>query len=197
MNQCTAIMSGFITKKTLGIGAMMMARFWDVSEKRARGMSFLAEETRSIRPETGYSFGLFCDIGIPLLKATFPAYLQTLSVANGKAAEGFLRVEQGQHGINHAIIGSVLAEQWLISSEVVAAINMHHNHEILYDESIPDATRTLVALNQVVEKAIQEFRGEEQSLEWLESGAVASDALGLTHADVEDLCEALKTRFRG
>ncbi len=127
MNQCNAIICGLVTKRTLGVGAMMLARFWDVSEKRARGMSFLAGETRAVAPEAAYNFGLFCDIGIPLLKAACPAYLDTLSIANREASERFLKVENKQHGVNHALVGAQLAQHWSISAEVVAAIGAHHN----------------------------------------------------------------------
>jgi HD-like signal output (HDOD) protein len=196
-DHCTAVMSGLITKKALGMGAMMMARFWDVSEKRAKGMSFLAKELRVGRPELAYSFGLFCDIGIPLMKAAFPDYLETLAMANRRGAKEFLEVETSRHGIDHASIGGMLAERWAIDEQVVAAIGMHHDYEKLHDESIPANTRLLVALNDVVEKAIQEFRGETESLEWMVAGTVASEALGLTQEDVEALCEGLKGRFRG
>lgn len=197
MGQCSAIMTGFIVKRSFGVGSKMMARFWDVSEKRAKGMSYLARETHYVSPEVAYSFGLFCDIGIPLLKATFPAYLQTLSTANSKAGRQFLAAEDIKHGVNHAFVGALLAEKWSISPDVVLAISMHHDHEVLQDESVGIATRALVALNHVVEKAIQEYRGEAESLEWIEGGAAASEALGISPADVDDMCEALKGRFRG
>jgi len=196
MDQCTAVMTGFITKKTLASGAMMMARFWDVSEKRAKGMSYLAKELRAAKPEIAYSFGLFCDIGIPLLKAAFPAYLETLSIANLMGDIKFLEVEHERHGLHHAYVGALLAQQWSISDDVVAAISMHHNHDILYDETIPATTRALAALNYLVERAIQKFRGELESLEWIEGGAAASQALGISNEQTEELCEAIKTRLR-
>ncbi|HEY8025513.1 MAG TPA: HDOD domain-containing protein [Burkholderiaceae bacterium] len=195
-DHCTAVMSGLITRKALGMGAMMMARFWDVSEKRAKGMSYLAKELRVGRPDMAYSFGLFCDIGIPLMKAAFPTYLETLAIANQRGAKEFLGVETGRHGTDHASIGAMLAQRWAIDDEVVAAIGMHHDYEKLYDETIPASTRALVALNDVVEKAIQEFRGEQESLEWMEAGVVATEALGLTAEDIEALCDGLKGRFR-
>ena len=196
MNQCAAVMTGLITKQTLAKGAMMMARFWDVSEKRAKGMSYLAKELHSIKPEIAYSFGLFCDIGIPLLKASFPGYLETLSIANHKGDIDFLEVEHKRHGLDHAYVGGLLAQQWAISDDVVAAIGMHHNHDILYDDTIAVPTRVLVASNYVVERAIQEFRGETESLEWLQGGSAASEALGMTSAEADELCEAVKARLR-
>jgi len=196
MDQCAAVMTGLITKKSLGTGAMMMARFWDVSEKRAKGMSFLAKQLQIANPELAYSFGLFCDIGIPLLKTTFPSYLETLAIANRLGDVNFLEVERHRHGLDHAYVGSILAQQWAISEDVVTAIRTHHDNESLYDDTIAIPARALVALNYVVEKAIQEFRGEGESHEWREGGVVASEALGISADDVEELCEAIKGRLR-
>jgi HD-like signal output (HDOD) protein len=196
MDQCAAVMTGLITKKSLGTGAMMMARFWDVSEKRAKGMSFLAKELRVVNPELAYSFGLFCDIGIPLLRATFPAYLETLSLANRQGDVNFLEVEQNRHGLDHAYVGSILAQQWSLSEDVVTAIRVHHNHEVLYDAAIAVSARALVALNYVAEKAIQEFRGDSESHEWRVGGNAASEALQLSEDNVKELCEAIKERLR-
>jgi HD-like signal output (HDOD) protein len=196
MNQCSAMMTLLITRKVLNAGGMMMARFWDVSEKRALGMSYLARETRAARPDLAHSFGLFCDIGIPLLKAKVPTYLETLSLANRAAARRFIEVEHARHGINHALVGALLAEKWAISSDIVQAIRKHHDSDVLFDESVPVTVRNLVALNHVVEKAIQTHRGEAESLEWLEDGSAAIEALGWSQSDVDDTCEALVDRFK-
>lgn len=197
MDQFAAIMTGLITRRVLSVGGMMMARFWDVSEKRANGLSFVAKETQAAPAELAYSFGLFCDIGIPLMKVRFSTYLETLSVANLAAAERFLKVEDARHGVNHAHVGALLAEKWGIASEVTDAIRAHHTPDILYDASVPATVRGLIASNLLVEKAIQEYRGESESLEWLEGGGVAAEALGLSASDVEDFCDRLILRFSG
>lgn len=196
LNQCNAIMSGLILRKMLNFGNKMMARFWDGSEKRAIGISMLAKRTRIVPPDIAYSFGLFCDAGIPLLKGTVPSYLETLSQANLKAAGEFLQVENDRHGINHTIVGSLLAERWSLGPEVVTAIRMHHTHQVLFDKSYSPLVRSLIALNYVVEKAIQEYRGQAGSLEWAAAGSHASEALHISPADVDHLCEALISRFR-
>ena len=193
---CAAVMSGLILKNALGVGIMMLARFWDVSEKRARGMNFLAREMRIVDPQLAYSFGLFCDIGIPLMKSAFPPYLETLAIANRHGALNFIAVETERHGVDHASIGAMLAARWALDDEVASAIAMHHDYDKLYDESIPDITRALIALNSVVERAIQEFRGD-QLHEWDEGGHVTSAALELSEDEVEQLCEGVKEKFHG
>jgi HD-like signal output (HDOD) protein len=137
-----------------------------------------------------------CDIGIPLLKARFPTYLETLSIANRVAARRSLGVEEERHGINHAFVGALLAEKWTLSSDVVLAIGRHHEPEVLHEAPVPPVTRALVALNYIVEKAIQEHRGEAASLEWIEGGSAATEVLGLSPSAADEMCAALKDQFR-
>lgn len=194
LNQFGALMTGLITRRALASGVMMMARFWDVSEKRSAGMGHVAKQTRTIVPELAYSFGLFCDIGIPLLKAHFPSYLQTLEVANQGTAR-FTRVEDERHGINHTQAGAKLAETWGIADEVVQAIRLHHTIEAMYDTALPLAIRRLIAANLLVERAIQEHRKDNGYSEWEEGCAPAIVTLGITPGDAERLCEELKALF--
>lgn len=195
LNQCNAIMSGLILRKSLNFGNQMMARFWDGSEKRAIGVGMLAKRTH-IPPDIAYSFGLFCDTGIPLLKNAFPTYLETLTKANLTAASDFLQVENDSHGINHAVVGALLAEHWSLEPEVVSAIRVHHSYQALFDKTYTPVVRTLIALNCVVEKAIQEYRGQTGSLEWVAAGLHASKALHISPSEVDNLCDSLITRFR-
>jgi hypothetical protein len=51
-------------------------------------------------------------------------------------------------------------------------------------------------MNYVVEKAIQEFRDDPESLEWEQGGATALEALDISAADVDEICEAIKERLR-
>jgi len=199
MNQFSALMTGLITRRVLAQGAMMMARFWDVSEKRSMGMGYVARQTRGMAPELAYSFGLFCDIGIPLLKAHFPTYLQTLSAAN-HGSERFTCVEDERHGINHTQAGALLADTWGIAEEVVQAIRLHHSVEALHDAGIPLAVRRLIAANLLVDRAIQEFRGDtghagDNYSEWGIACAPAIVTLGITPQEAEAICGELKERF--
>lgn len=204
MNQFSALMTGLITRRVLAQGAMMMARFWDVSEKRSAGMGYVAKHVRELEPELAFNFGLFCDIGIPLLKAHFPTYLQTLQIAN-HGSELFTRVEDGRHGINHTQAGSLLAETWGIAEEVVEAIRLHHDIAALHDGHVPQTVRRLIAANLLVDRAIQEFRGEsgfgdhshDDYSEWALACAPAIVTLGITPAQAETLCSELKARFSG
>lgn len=200
MDQFSALMTGLITRKTLASGAMMMARFWDVSEKRSIGMGHLAKQTRLFSSELAFCFGLFCDIGIPLLKAHYPAYLQTLQIAN-HGSERFTEIEDERHGVNHTAAGAFLAETWGIADEVVQAIGMHHTLEALHDGRVPQIVRRLIAANLLVDRAIQEFRNETgysedgDYSEWNAACAPAIVTMHITPLEAETLCSELKARF--
>lgn len=199
MDQFSALMTGLITRRALASGAMMMARFWDVSEKRSIGMGYLAKHTRLFGAELAFNFGLFCDIGIPLLKSHFPGYLETLQLAN-HGSERFTQIEDERHGVNHTAAGAFLAESWGIAAEAVQAISMHHTLETLHDGRVPQTVRRLIAANLLVDRAIQEFRNEagyaeHDFSEWNVACAPAIVTMGILPAEAEALCAELKQRF--
>lgn len=194
LNNCNALMTSLMMRRALSHGKMMMPRFWDVSEKRSWGMMYVAKLTRVSSPELAYNFGLFSDIGIPLMMASFPNYAQTLNAANKMEASGFIELENQYHRINHAVVGGMLAEHWSVDPIVVLAIKKHHTHSIINDLSFSEKVRQLIAVFYLVDKAIQEHR-HTTSVEWKEGGKLASEILALSDEDVEQICVDLKTHF--
>jgi HD-like signal output (HDOD) protein len=194
LNNCNALMTSLMMRRTLSHGKMMMPRFWDVSEKRSWGMMYVAKLTRVSTPELAYNFGLFSDIGIPLMMASFPNYAETLNAANKMEASGFIELENQCHRINHAVVGGMLAEHWSVDPIVVLAIKKHHTHSILNDLSFSEKLRQLIAVFYLVDKAIQEHR-HASSVEWKEGGHQAREILNLSDEEVEQICVDLKARF--
>lgn len=199
MDQFSGLMTGLITRNVLASGAMMMARFWDVSEKRSIGMGYVAKQTRLFSGELAFCFGLFCDIGIPLLKAHFPTYIETLHLAN-HGSERFTEIEDERHGVTHTAAGSFLASSWGMSDEVVQAINLHHTLDVLHNGQVSLTVRQMIAANLLVDRAIQEFRSEagypeHDYSEWNVACAPAIVTLGITPPIAEKLCSEIKERF--
>lgn len=195
MTQCASIMLGLIARKTLNSAGPALTRFWDVSDKRAMAMALLARRLRIATPDIAHSFGLFCDIGIPLLLGRFPDYAETLQLANDTVDERFTTVEDQRHGTCHATIGALLARNWGLSSDVAMAIRLHHEYEVISDSITPDTIKGLVALSLVVERAIQTYQDRNKHFEWEKGGIIALDALGIAVDEMDDLCEELHLRF--
>ncbi|WP_353155645.1 HDOD domain-containing protein [Herminiimonas fonticola] len=194
LNNCHALITRLMARRMLSHGKMMMPRFWDVSEKRSWGMMHVARQVTSVAPDLAYNFGLFCDIGIPLMMASFLDYEDTLTVANQLEHRGFVELENSRHGINHALVGAMLAEHWHADPLVVLAIKKHHSYEIMSDPAFVPAIHELIAIFCLVDQAIQQHR-HAVSIEWLEGGEMATETLGLTAAEADDLCEELRIRF--
>ncbi len=194
LNHCHALVTRLMARRTLAHGRMMMPRFWDVSEKRSWGMLHVARKMDIATPELAHNFGLFTDIGIPLMMATFPSYTETLLVANKMETDGFIQLENTRHRINHAVVGAMLAEHWNIDADVVLAIKKHHSHEVLKTATVSKTARELVAVHLVVEKAIQDYR-KTVSGEWISGGALAMEVLNLSAEDTKTLCDELQVQF--
>jgi len=195
ISQCTSILLGLIARKTLSANGPLLTRFWDTSDKRAMAMSLLARDLRIATPDLAHTFGLFCDIGIPLLLTRFPDYAETLKLANESPGERFTTVEDQRHHTSHATIGALLAKNWSLSPDVAMAIRLHHEYEIIADNITPDIIKGLVALSLVVEKVIQTYRGQNKHVEWEKGGSFALDALGITMDEMTDICDDLHRRF--
>ena len=121
--------------------------------------------------------------------------MATLALANREASTRFTEIERSRHGIDHAIVGAMLAQEWDLDTNIIQAIRLHHSYESLQDASVPAEVRAMIASNLVVEKAIQEFRKQTVSLEWEVGGEAAMETLGLDHDDIDDACQKLKQLF--
>ncbi len=167
-------------------------RFWDASAKTACLSGWLALQMRGrigVRPEDAYTFGLFRDCGIPLLLIPFPEYESILRQANGETEAGFTEVEDRLLAINHAVVGSELAEGWSLPGEIVQAIRHHHDAQAITAGAGVSASQ-LAALGQLAEYILQRVTGLARTAEWDKLGPACCDLLALGCDDVEALIAA-------
>lgn len=174
-------------------------RFWDSAAKTARVSSWLALQFKNriqVRPDDAYTFGLFRDCGIPLLMIPFPEYAHTLKQANEDKNGIFTVIEDAAFSINHAIVGSELAEDWKLPEDIALAIRHHHEPSSIAgckeeDAALPIIARQLIAISQTAEHLIQQVSGLNQTHEWTKLGSaclqllmISSDELASLEADV-------------
>ena len=197
VKQIAALVTGLMLRKALRTDGPQLTRFWDVSGKRAFALSRLAVDLGgpTVDVDLAQSFGLFCDVGIPLLMQRFPDYGQTLKACNDEKDRPFTECEQERHQTDHALIGSVMARSWGISRTVSHAIRLHHDYSVFQDPAIPEPVCRLIAMGLIAELAIQRFARLNESTEWHKGGPAAMGALVLSDADVEDWIERLLERF--
>ncbi|MDC8758596.1 HDOD domain-containing protein [Janthinobacterium fluminis] len=195
VNQCSALITGMLARQAVEAEGVPLNEFWDVSAKRARALVFTSRKLRIAPPDIAHTFGLFCDIGVPLLMNRFPDYIDTYAAASNDAENCFTVVEDARHQTNHAAIGCLLARNWGLSADVSWAILLHHDYRVLDDPATDDAIRSLVAASLLAEKGIQRYHGNSTSLEWDKGGALACRHLGLTQEETDELLDELHDMF--
>jgi HD-like signal output (HDOD) protein len=98
LRQVGVIVSSIVLRNLIPTDGPRLTRFWDVSAKRAWALARLARGLRGVDVDIAQTFGLFCDVGIPLLMRRFPDYGPTLQAANASVDEAFTAVEHRAHG---------------------------------------------------------------------------------------------------
>lgn len=195
INQCAALLTGLLARQAIEGKDASLDSFWDTSARRAQALVFTSRRLRIAPPDIAHTFGLFCDIGVPLLMNRFPDYAATFDAAGREAERCFTAVEDARHSTNHAAIGCLLARNWGLSPDVSWAILHHHDYSVMDDDATDDAVRSLVALSVLAEKGIQRYHGNGDSLEWEKGGARACAHLGLSQDETADLLDELHETF--
>src|SRR5471030_1169799 len=195
LNQCAALLTGLLARAAIDGNESDLSTFWDVSARRAQALVFTSRKLRIAPPDIAHTFGLFCDIGVPLLMNRFADYKTTFDEASNDAERVFTVVEDERHSTNHAAIGCLLARNWGLSPDVSWAILHHHDYSVLDDDATDDAVRSLVALSVLAEKGIQRYQGNGVSLEWEKGGERACSHLGLSPDETADLLDELHETF--
>lgn len=195
LTQTTSILLGLISRKALNSEGQMLTRFWDVSTKRSLAMARLAKEMRLCAPDVAHTFGLFCDIGIPLLMKRFPDYTETLALANSDDEQSFTQIEDMRHGIHHATIGAIMSRSWGLPANLTQAIRIHHDYEVMVERTTPTEVSSLIAMCLLSERAIQTYQNLNHQTEWDKGGMLAREVLSISEDEVIDYCEDLHSIF--
>lgn len=200
-NQCHVILTEISLRDLLPAEGPAMVRYWDVSTKRAHAMAYLARAKRVSTPALAHTFGLFVDVGIPVLMRRFMkgtvSYVETLSLAN-QSEKPFTAVERERHQVDHAVVGSMLARTWGVSQTALLATWLHHDYPVwaaTKPAPLPRSVLELMALCLVSETIIQRHQGLNQHTEWAKGGALAMQILGVDEATVDAWTDEVHERF--
>jgi HD-like signal output (HDOD) protein len=174
-----------------------LARFYDTSARRSLAMTRMAKLTGLVDVANAQTFGLFCDVGIPLLMHRFPAYTKTLQTANADRGRSFTAIEQDAHQTDHALIGALMARTWNLPANVTLAIRLHHDYEVFLDPKAPTEVARLISMNIVAEEAIQRYANMHSNVEWAKGGDYVASTLAMTEAEVQEWIDQLLDVFAG
>ncbi|MEY2875400.1 MAG: hypothetical protein RLZZ373_2771 [Pseudomonadota bacterium] len=194
--RCTALLSALVLREVLPAHGPSLERFWDVAHRRSVAMAWLARRHGEVEPDVAQTFGLFCDVGIPVLLQRFhaPSYRVTLAEAN-LGYRPFTEVERARHSTDHAVVGAALARTWGVGEDIVEAVCLHHDYRVLGAAHHRQPPSLLIALALVAERMIQLHRGRNRHGEWQRGGAQALATLGMTEDDFEDWSDEIRTQM--
>lgn len=198
--QLGTIVTGLVLRNVLSSTtleqAAVITRFWDVSSKRAYTMAHLAKGLGGVDVDLAQSFGLFCDVGIPLLIQKVPGYLGTLAQCeHAGTTQTFTEVEEIAHKVDHALIGAIMAKKWEMSPPLYLAIRLHHDFELLGDQSVPSEISRLIALNLLADTVIHRYLDQDPGVQWAQGGVRAMESLELNEEDVQGWVDRFRHTF--
>ena len=137
LRQLSNLVTAISMRISLTGNAGVLANFFDTSSKRAYAMARMAREMPGIDAPDAQTFGLFCDVAIPLLAKRFPGYADTLVQAAKEKHLTFSEVEHRAHHTDHALIGALMAKTWGLRENVSLAIRLHHDYRIFLTPRYP------------------------------------------------------------
>lgn len=97
---------------------------------------------RGVREDVAYQAGIFHDCGVAVLCRRDPAYARAFAPAG---AWPDLAVLDAEHHANHAVVGLMVARNWLLPQDVAEVIRHHHTPR---PDTLPEPVRGLAVLVQ-------------------------------------------------
>ncbi len=195
VSQCYSLILGLIARKSMHGKGLALSNFWDTATKRSFAMAQIARNSRLCPPDIAHTFGLFCDIGIPMLLSRFPEYTATLREAYADLQTSLTSIEDRHHGTNHAAISAIMSRSWGLAPAITEAIRNHHYYELMTESNTSRTVAALLAMCVLSERAIQLYRGIHETAEWNLGGLAACEVLGVSEQEAEEWCDQLHHLF--
>ncbi|MFM9884532.1 MAG: HDOD domain-containing protein [Burkholderiales bacterium] len=105
-----------------------MRQYWKRASRIATLCSFVSGATGSCDADIAYTYGLFRDAGMAVLRIKHSAYEPFLTgEVLSRGGESLLKKEEAAFKVHHARVGSYLAARWNLSESIALAILQHHD----------------------------------------------------------------------
>ena len=186
------LVTGLVLRNAFGAKGAGLDRFWDSAQNVAGISRHIASLIPRGPKDEAYCFGLFRDVGIPILLQKFPNYRETLVLADATTERPFTAVEEERHATDHATIGYMVAKGWLLPAATCEGILRHHDPTAFEENELADSSALLlIAINALAEHLVDEYIRLRSNSGWGLIGDRAMAHLGLDEDDYHDLREEL------
>lgn len=189
------LLSAFITRNALQVKSPVLEHFWESSQRRAIACEHIGSQLYSLPPGLGYSFGLFCHVGMPVLVKAVRGYGSTVTEALARKDRTFTETENANHHTDHAVMGAIVAKTWHLPSDVAQAVWLHHDFSCLDNERFNPTVRHLVALGLLADFLVNQYDGIAPSREWQAHGEACLNHLHVSQEELDHWIDALYLSF--
>ena len=185
LQQTASVLTGFLVQRAIKVTSVHLQRFWERAAKRAMAMIFLSRKFPGMSEDVAHTYGLFCHVGLPVMMQSVPGYGGTLVEARARKDRTMIQTENVNHKTDHAVVGALVARVWRLAPSVMAAIRLHHDHDILEDHRIDTEVKMLAAVGMLAERMMHKHEGIEPDRDWLDSSAQVLQWLEVTEEELE------------
>ncbi len=158
--------------------------------------SYLANRLRLISSDLAFTYGLFQNCGTLLLLDRIPDYMDTQKLAK-TSHKPLVQLEQEAHGMDHAKVGSLMAQEWGLHRHIILAIRHHHEYDRVAPAWIEQSTQDslfsdalhLIAVGLMAERVMDTRTGDEGSMDWQNCGALILERFNLDKSGFQGILE--------
>lgn len=192
MRSASQIVTSLLLRSSLIGDVHSLERFWRTSEKLAEISAYIATTMRRGPRDDAYSFGLFHDIGIPILSFKIPGYGETLARVASSPSRSLTSLEDERHATNHATLGYLIAKEWCLPNALCEAILYHHDDSIFQDQdAVSPQALTLVAIARLADHLNDDSASAHSQHEWDRVGDLVLEHLDLSEGECLTLRDEL------
>lgn len=185
LEQTASVMTGFMAQRAIRVTSVHLQRFWERAAKRAIAMTFMAHKFPGMSADVAHTYGLFCHVGLPVMMQSVPGYAGTLAEARARTDRSAIETENINHKTDHAVVGSLVARVWRLAPQVMAAIRLHHDLEVLGCKHTDAEVQLLVASGLLAERMMLKHEGIDPDRDWIEHAEKALKWLDLREEELE------------
>jgi len=180
----STLVTGLAARTTLKTPGL--EQFWDEAMMTAHVAAHIAPRHGGLPREVAYTYGLFHDCGIPLMLMRFPEYADTMRSAKTYFDSTITESENTLYNTNHAVVGGLLASNWLLPPLIREAIRRHHETGVFATSTELDVLK-LIAIGHLAEHLVNESGQCIVDGDWQYFGAPSLDLLHVLEDDLEEL----------
>jgi HD-like signal output (HDOD) protein len=195
LHESLLLMTSFLTVNAIPVNHPRLVRYWQRAAKRAAACGFIAEQLAGMSRELAHLYGLFMHVGIPVLLQSVRGYGSTLVEAEARIDRPFIATENANHRTDHAVVGALVARVWNMPPELMAAVRLHHDFNVLGAADVEPEVQTLIATGLLAEHLMRRHEGLDDDDDWKAHHARALNWLHITLEDLDQWEEASHARL--